>query len=174
MKKKIHFETSSALFSFTEENEKLSKKFIAQYPKGRESSAVLAFLDLAQRQNGGWLSKEALVYVAERLSIPLIKIYEIVNFYTLFRLKPCGKNVIQVCTTTPCWLRGSEEISEAFQKDLSISVGEMTGDNLFSLEEVECLGACEEAPVVQINDDYYGNMNPQKVSETLKILTEKI
>ena len=160
-------------FSFTKENEKKAQNALSHYPQGREASAVLALLDLAQRQIGGWLTREALLYISERLNMPLIRLYELVGFYTMFRLKPCGKYLVQVCTTTPCWLRDCGKIYETFQKELGISFGETTGNGLFTLEEVECLGACVNAPVLQINDDYYENLTPSKVCDLLKQLCEK-
>ncbi|MBS0185348.1 MAG: NADH-quinone oxidoreductase subunit NuoE [Proteobacteria bacterium] len=160
-------------FCFTEENEKKAQNAISHYPQGREASAVLALLDLAQRQIGGWLTREALMYISERLNMPLVRLYEIVGFYTMFRLKPCGKYLVQICTTTPCWLRDCEKIYEAFQKELGISFGETTENGLFTLEEVECLGACVNAPVVQINDDYYEDLTSLKVDNLLKQLCVK-
>ncbi len=161
---------SSIPFSFTKEYEEKAKKALSHYPSGREASAVLPFLDLAQRQIGGWLSPEALVYISNRLNMPLVRLYEIVGFYTMFRLKPCGKNLVQICTTTPCWLKDSEKIYETCQKELGISFGETTEDGLFTLKEVECLGACVGAPALQINDDYHENLTPKKVSDLLKQL----
>ncbi len=164
---------SSSPFSFTKENEERAKEAISHYPLGREASAVLALLDLAQRQIGGWLSPESLVYISGRLKMPLVKLYEVVGFYSMFRLNPRGKNLVQICTTTPCWLRHSQKIYEAFQKGLGISYGETTRDGLFTLEEVECLGACVGAPALQINDDYYENLTPKKVEDLLNQLSAK-
>jgi NADH-quinone oxidoreductase subunit E len=159
--------TSAKAFSFNVENEAKAKSFISHYPEGRQASAVLPLLDLAQRQSGGWLSKEAIQYVATRLGMPEIKVVEVASFYTMFNLKPVGKYHIQMCRTTPCWLRGSASISETCQKKLGIVPGETTSDRLFTLTEVECLGACANAPVVQINDEYFENMTPEKMSNLI-------
>lgn len=112
-------------------------------------------LDLAQRQNGGWLPLSAMNKVAELLSMPKMRVYEVATFYTMFIRQPIGKYHIQICTTTPCMLRDSDSILNTIQKKLGIHVGETTKDKMFTLTEVECLGACVNAPMVQINDDYY-------------------
>lgn len=159
-------------FIFNRENQKKLEDIIAQYPKGREASAVMAALDLAQRQNGGWLSPSALECVAEVLKMPLPKVWEVAHFYTLFNTKPVGKYLVQVCGTTPCWLRGSQDIMKACQKWLGVKEGETTSDKAFTLKEVECLGACTTGPVVQINDEYYENLTPQKMAEILEAMAE--
>lgn len=159
-------------FSFTEENLIKAQNFIKQYPAGREMSAVLSLLDLAQRQLGGWISRPALEYVAEILKIPIMRIYEVASFYTMFNLNPRGKYLVQVCTTTPCLLRGADEILKTCQKHLHVTGG-TTEDGLFTLKEVECLGACINAPVIQMNDDYLEDLTPKKVTEILKKLGRK-
>ena len=159
-------------FFFNRDSDAKLKAILAQYPAGKEASAVLAALDLAQRQNGGWLSVSALEHVAEVLKMPLPKVWEVAHFYTLFNTKPVGKHLVQVCGTTPCWLRGSQDIMKACQKWLGIKEGETTSDKAFTLKEVECLGACTTGPVVQINDDYYENLTPQKMAEILDTLAE--
>lgn len=160
------------LFSFTAENLKKAKKFIEMYPQGREGSAVMPLLYLVQEQCG-WVSEPAMRYVADMLNVSHIRVYEVANFYTMYNLKPVGKYLIQVCRTTPCWLCNSEEVLNTFKKKLRIKVGETTKDNLFTLKEVECLGACVNAPVVQINNDFYENLTPEKVEEIITELSRK-
>ena len=146
-------------FSFTADNAKAAQAFIARYPESREQSAVMPILDLAQRQNGGWLSDAAIAFVADLLAMPRIRVLEIASFYSMYHQKPVGKHVVGVCTTTPCWLRGSAEILDTCRKTLGIAVGETTEDGLFTLIEVECLGACCNAPMLHINDDYYEDLD---------------
>ena len=146
-------------FSFTADNAKAAQAFIARYPESREQSAVMPILDLAQRQNGGWLSDAAIAYVADLLAMPRIRVLEIASFYSMYHQKPVGKHVVGVCTTTPCWLRGATEILDACRETLGIEVGETTEDGLFTLIEVECLGACCNAPMLHINDDYYEDLD---------------
>ncbi len=146
-------------FTLSSENAKAAKGFIARYPEGREHSAVMPILDLAQRQNGGWLSDAAIAHVSDLLDMPRIRVQEVASFYSMYHLKPVGKHVVGVCTTTPCWLRGSADILEACRSALGIEVGETTEDGLFTLIEVECLGACCNAPMLHINDDYYEDLD---------------
>ncbi|MDG7056521.1 MAG: NADH-quinone oxidoreductase subunit NuoE [Wolbachia endosymbiont of Meromenopon meropis] len=153
-------------FNFTLENFKKANKFIKMYPKGREGSAVMHLLYLVQEQHG-WIPESAMRYVADMLSIPHIRAYEVANFYTMYNLKPVGKYLIQVCRTTPCWLCGSQEILNTFKKKLRIDIGETTKDNMFSLKEVECLGACVNAPIAQINRDFYEDLTPKKVENVI-------
>lgn len=154
-------------FEFSAENLAKAQKHIAKYPKGRQRSAVLPLLDLAQRQAGGWLPKAAMDHVALLLEMPAIRVYEVASFYTMFNLEPVGKHLVQVCRTTPCWLRGSDTITEACQKKLGITLGETTDDEQFTLVEVECLGGCVNAPLVQINDDYYEDLSPESMESLL-------
>ncbi len=146
-------------FTLTAENAKASKAFIARYPEGRQQSAVMPILDLAQRQNGGWLSDAAIAHVADFLVMPRLRVQEVASFYSMYHLKPVGRHVVGVCTTTPCWLRGSADILATCRETLGITVGETTEDGLFTLIEVECLGACCNAPMLQINDDYYEDLD---------------
>lgn len=158
-------------FSFSAENLARAEKIIAKYPTGRQASAVIPLLDIAQRQCGNWLPQVAMDVVADTLSMPRIRVYEVASFYTMFNLKPVGENFVQVCTTTPCWLRGSADIVNTCKKKLGIGIGETTADGKFTLTEVECLGACVNAPMVQINDDFYEDLTPElmeKVIDTLK------
>ena len=160
----------TAVFAFTSENARRAKVVIARYPPGRQASAVLALLDLAQRQSGGWLPRAALDYVADMLEMPRIRIYEVATFYTMFNLEPVGRYLVQVCTTTPCWLCGSSEVLEACRDYLGIGLGATTDDGLFTLVEAECLGACCNAPMMQINDDYYEDLDAASTRRVLDLL----
>jgi NADH-quinone oxidoreductase subunit E len=146
-------------FEFTPENLESAKAHIAKYPAGRQASAVLPVLDLAQRQMGGWLPRAAMDYVAGLLEIAPIRVYEVATFYTMLNLRPVGRYLLQACTTTPCWLRGSDAVVAACEKKLGIGIGGTTEDGLFTLVEVECLGACVNAPILQVNDDYYEDLD---------------
>ena len=148
-----------ATFAFTPENLANAKAHIAKYPPGRQASAVLPLLDLAQRQSGNWLPRAAMDHVADMLGMPHIRVYEVATFYSMFNLRPVGRHFFQICTTTPCWLRGSSEVVQACEQRLGITVGETTPDGQFSLTEVECLGACVNAPVIQVNDDFYEDLD---------------
>jgi NADH-quinone oxidoreductase subunit E len=146
-------------FEFTPVNLERAKAHIAKYPAGRQQSAVLPLLDLAQRQSGGWLPQAAMHHVAEILGMPRIRVYEVATFYTMFNLRPVGRYLLQACTTTPCWLRGSDAVVGACEKKLGIGIGGTTADGLFTLVEVECLGACVNAPILQVNDDFYEDLD---------------
>jgi NADH-quinone oxidoreductase E subunit len=154
-------------FVFTPENRDKAKAAMAKYPQGRQASAVLSLLYLAQAQNGGWVSPAAIEHVAEVLEMAPIRVYEVASFYTMFNLKPVGKYLIQVCRTTPCWLRGAADLTETCKKKLGVGLKENTEDGLFTVVEVECLGACANAPMVQINDDYYEDLTPQRLIEII-------
>jgi NADH-quinone oxidoreductase E subunit len=154
-------------FSFSPENLKRAQEIITHYPEGRQQSALLPLLDIAQRQNGGWLSRYALDYLAQFLGIAAIRVYEVASFYSMFNLKPVGQHLLQVCTTTPCWLRGSDAIMDTCKSKLGIGLGETTADKQFTLVEVECLGACVNAPLVQINDDYYEDLNADQMAKII-------
>ena len=159
-------------FKFNKENLKTLDVLLTKYPKDRKASALLPLLDLAQRQNDNWLSLKAMEEVGKILSIPLIKVFEVATFYTMYNLKPVGKYFIQVCRTTPCWLRGSDKITQLCRKKLGIKLGETTKDNLFTLMEVQCLGACSNAPMVQINDDYYEDLSEKHITSILDNLSK--
>ena len=146
-------------FEFTPDNLDRAKAHIAKYPPGRQQSAILPLLDLAQRQSGGWLPMAAMHHVADLLRMPRIRVYEVATFYTMFNLRPVGRYLLQACTTTPCWLRGSDAVVAACERKLGIGVGGTTADGLFTLVEVECLGACVNAPILQVNDDFYEDLD---------------
>jgi len=160
----------SDVFEFTTENLARAKEHIARYPEGRQRSAVMPLLDLAQRQNGGWLPEGAVETIAEILGMAPIRVLEVATFYSMYKLQPVGKNQINVCTTTPCWLRGSDEVVGACRTALGIDVGETTVDGEFTLGEVECLGACVNAPVVQIGDDYYEDVDAKAMTNIIQAL----
>ena len=155
------------LFEWSETNFLKVKKIIEKYPSGRKQSAVIPLLDLAQRQNKGWLNKKALEKVAETLSMSFIRVLEVATFYSMFNLKPIGKNYIQICRTTPCWLRGSDKLLNIAKEVTGCSLGETSKDNKFTVVEVECLGACCNAPMVQINDDYFEDLNEDNFKRLL-------
>ena len=157
-------------FKFTDINLKKAQEITARYPKGRSKSAIMGLLDLAQRQNEGWLSKEALEYIAAYLNIAVIRVYEVASFYSMYNLQPVGKFLIQICGTTPCMLRGAEKILAACEKYLGVKLNQTTIDKFFTIKEVECLGACVNAPVVQINDYYYEDLTEDKVVEILEMM----
>ena len=155
-------------FAFTAENRKAVKRHLAKYPKERKQSAVLAVLDIAQCQCGGWLPQSAIETVAETLDMPRIRTLEVATFYSMFNLESVGQHVVQVCTTTPCWLRGSAEITEACENHLKIKLGQTTEDGKFTLREVECLGACVNAPMMQIGNDYFEDLTPDSAVSILE------
>ena len=155
-------------FAFTEENLAQAKSHIAKYPEGRQASAVLPLLDIAQRQCGGWLPRAAMDYVADMLDMAPIRVYEVVTFYEMFHDVPRGRHELRVCTTTPCWLRGSTEIVSACEDELGCRVGQTSEDGMFSLGEFECLGACVNAPIVWVDDDYYEDVDPERVRKLIQ------
>jgi NADH-quinone oxidoreductase subunit E len=142
-------------FAFDEANAAKARELMAQYPAGRQASAVIGLLYLAQKQAGGWLPRVAMDHVAQVLDMAPIRVYEVASFYTMFNLKPVGKHLLQVCTTTPCWLRGSDEVLATCKKVAGCDIGEVSADGLFSITEVECLGACVNAPMLQINNEHF-------------------
>ncbi|PCJ25253.1 MAG: NADH-quinone oxidoreductase subunit NuoE [Rickettsiales bacterium] len=166
-------DSKTEVFSFNKENLKKAQEIIAKYPEGRQKSAMLPLLDLAQRQNDGWLSVAAIECVANHISEPYIRAYEVASFYSMYNLKPVGKYHIQVCGTTPCMLRGAEDIMKSCEKHALAKCGENSKDGLFTVSEVECLGACVNAPMIQINDDYYEDLDPKKVGDIIKALREE-
>jgi NADH-quinone oxidoreductase E subunit len=157
-------------FEFTPENLEQAKAHIAKYPPGRQASAVLPLLWIAQYQNSGWLPRAAMDYVAGLLEMAPIRVYEVATFYTMFNLRPVGRYLLQACTTTPCWLRGSDAVVEACERKLGIGIGGTTADGLFTLVEVECLGACVNAPILQVNDDFYEDLDAPATEALLDAL----
>jgi NADH-quinone oxidoreductase E subunit len=157
----------TASFEFNSASLEAAKIIIAQYPEGKQQSAVMALLYIAQKQNSNWIPLAAMKYIGKFLDMPYIKVYEVATFYTMYNLAPVGKHFIQVCTTTPCMIRGAYKIVEACKDKISEKENELSKDKSCSWMEVECLGACVNAPMMQINDDYYEDLDKEK---TLKIL----
>ena len=146
-------------FSFDSENMILVKKILKIYPKNYKESSIMPLLSIAQNQNDGWLPKKAIEYVSNLLEIPEIKVLEIATFYSMYNLSPVGKFHIEICTTSPCMLRGSDDILSFCEKKLAVEVGGVSKDKMFSLSRVECLGACVNAPIVKINENYYEDLD---------------
>jgi NADH-quinone oxidoreductase subunit E len=153
---------------FSEEKLNKVKEIIARYPAGKQKSALIPLLHLAQEEFGGWLSAETMDYVASLLQIKPIEVYEVATFYSMFNLKPVGKYVFEVCQTGPCMLRGSDNIIDYIKKKLDIGVGETTKDGLFTLKTVECLGACGYAPMMQLGKHFREHLTPEKVDAIIE------
>jgi NADH-quinone oxidoreductase E subunit len=159
-------------FAFTADNKQWAAGQIAKYPDGRQASAVMPLLTRAQDQNAGWLSNAVIEHVAEFLGMPVIRVLEVATFYSMYNLTPVGKHVIEICTTTPCWLRGSDAVVAAAREELGIEVGETTGDGEFTLLEVECAGACVNAPVCAIHRKYYEDLDGDSIKAIIRSLRE--
>jgi NADH-quinone oxidoreductase subunit E len=156
-------------FAFSADNLAKAEKIIRRYPQGRQQSAVMPLLDLAQRQEG-WVSMAAMHVVGGMLDMAPIRVYEVATFYTMFNLKPVGKHHVQVCTNLPCRLRGADSVVDACKSALGVGLGETTKDGQFTLSEVECLGACVNAPAAWIGDDYYEDLDPDSMKKVLDAL----
>jgi len=154
-------------FDFNPASLEAAKSIIAKYPKDKQQSAVMALLYIAQKQNSNWIPLAAMKCIGKLLDMPYIKVYEVATFYTMYNLAPVGKHFIQICTTTPCMIRGAYKLVEACKEKISENENELSKDQSCSWMEVECLGACVNAPMLQINDDYYEDLDKEK---TLKIL----
>jgi NADH-quinone oxidoreductase subunit E len=154
-------------FAFNEKNLEQVKRAVEKYPEGRERSAVMELLWIAQKQNDNWLPESAIIHIAEYLKLPATRVYEIATFYSMYNLKPVGKYFIQACGTTPCMLMGAEEIISTIKDEI---YKETNSSELFSFLEVECLGACSNGPMIQINDDYFEDLTPQLVREIIQNL----
>ena len=152
---------------FNRETLDLIAQLIKRYPEGRQKSALLPVLHIAQAENQGWLSPGMMDYVASLLQIEPIEVYEVASFYSMYNLKPVGNCVIEVCQTGPCWLKGAENIVAHFESRLGIKPGETTTDGKFTLKTVECLAACGTAPVIQVGTEYHENLTTEKVDELL-------
>lgn len=164
--------TSETHFDFSLENHERANKILARYPENYKQAAIIPLLDLAQRQSGGWLPLSAMDKVARIVDVAPIRVYEVATFYTMFNREKVGKYFIQLCGTTPCMICGSEEIKKTIEDYLGIKEGETTKDGMFTLREVECLGSCANAPMVQINDDYYECLTPESTIHLLKSAQE--
>ena len=163
------YNISNEIFNWSDDNFKRASQIIKKYPSSRQQSAVIPLLELAQRQNSGWLSKTSIEKVAETLSMSFIRVLEVATFYSMFNLEPVGENFVQICRTTPCWLRGSDKLVKVAKEILNTNLGETSNDKKITIVEVECLGACCNAPMVQINDDYYEDLDEDSFK---KILTD--
>jgi len=158
-------------FSFSNENLLKAKDIVKMYPKNYRESSIMPLLSMAQSQNDGWLPKKAIEYVSKFLNVPEMKVLEIATFYSMYNLSPVGKHHIEICTTSPCMLRGSDNLLEKLKNWIGINTGEITDDNKFSLNRVECLGACVNAPVVKINENYYEDLDLQSFEELINKLS---
>ena len=152
-------------FEFNSSSLEEANKIISKYPKGKQQSAVMALLYIAQKQNDNWIPLVAMKYIAKLLDMPYIKVYEVATFYSMYNLSPVGKYFVQVCTTTPCMIRGANKLVEACKEKISENENVLSNDNSCSWMEVECLGACVNAPMLQINDDYYEDLDKEKTIE---------
>ena len=167
---KLIAENQPESFAFTKESEAQIKVILAKYPKDRKASAVMPLLDLAQRQHDNWIPMKAIEEIAKRLDMAEIRVLEVASFYTMYNLKPVGKYFLQACTTTPCMLRGSDDMMRCIKDRLNIESGETSACGKFSLLEVECLGACVNAPILQVNDDFYEDLDYQTTGALLDSL----
>ena len=167
--KKIHEEQSKD-FEFSEENLKKVEQVLKRFPEKNKKSAVMPLLYLAQRQNDNWIPLAAMKYIAKYLAMPYISVYEVATFYTMYNLSPVGKHFIQVCTTTPCLLRGADKIVKLCKENISPNENEISKKGSCSWIEVECLGACVSAPMIQINEDYYEDLDEKSTKEILTSL----
>ena len=156
-------------FEFTLDNLEKARKVIKKYPNGKQQSAVMALLYLVQKQNNNWIPLVAMKYIGKFLEMPYIKVYEVATFYSMYNLTPVGHHFVQVCTTTPCMIRGAYKLVEACKEKISLNENELSKDKSCSWMEVECLGACVNAPMMQINNDYYEDLDKEK---TLKIIDQ--
>jgi len=165
--KKI-YENQPKIFKFTDKNLKEAEKIILRYPKEKKASAVMPLLFLAQKQNDNWIPLQAIKYIANFLDMPYIKVYEVFTFYSMYNSGPVGKYFIQVCTTTPCMIRGSETIINACKRHISDEPNKLSKNGKCSWTEVECLGACVNAPMMQVNDDYYEDIGLKDAENIIK------
>ena len=158
---------NSKEIKFSDESLALVQRMTKRYPEGKHKSALIPILHLAQAEFDGWLSPEVMDYVASLLSIQPIEVYEVASFYSMFNLKPMGKCTIEVCRTSSCWLLGAEDMIRHIEKKLNIKVGQTTGDGMFSLKTVECLGSCGTAPMLQVGAEYHENLTLEKVDNLM-------
>ena len=167
--KKIH-DVQPKNFMFSNENLKIANEILKKYPEQRKKSAVMPLLYLVQKQNQNWIPLSAMKYIAKFLSMPYINVYEVATFYSMYNLAPVGKHFIQVCTTSPCLIRGGDKVVKACQKKISKNQNEVSKNGMCSWVEVECLGACVNGPMMQINDDYYEDLDEKNTNEILESL----
>ncbi len=183
MKKNVDLNAAYQPAEFSFRDDAKVAEILSRYPKGKQRSATMPLLDLAQRQvaedgakatppYGGWISRAAMDKIAEIVDVPPVKVYEVATFYSMYNLEPVGKYLVQMCTTTPCMLCGSGDIVKTCESELGIHTGESTKDGLFTIVEVECLGACVNAPMVQVNDDYFEDLTPASMKQLLSDLKD--
>ena len=163
-------ETQPESFEFSKDNLQEAENIIKQYPKNRKASAVLALLYLVQKQHDNWIPLAAIKYVAKFLEIPYIQVYEVATFYSMFNLAPVGKYFVQICTTTPCMIRGTNKVLDVCKKHIAKNQNELSKNKLCSWTEVECLGSCVSAPMMQINQDYFEDLDEKKTEEIIQML----
>lgn len=164
------YNNSSIPFKFTSANEPIINEILSKYPIQYKKGAIMPLLDLAQRQNKGWTSISCMNEVARICEVPPMRVYEVATFYTMFNREPVGEHLVQVCTTTPCMLNGAYKVLETCENELGIKTGHTTNDKKYTILEVECLGACSNAPMMQINDDYYEDLSESSTRNILKEL----
>ena len=169
--KKVHSEQPKE-FKFSNENLKKAQEILKRYPEKNRKSAVMPFLYIAQRQNNNWIPLAALKYIANYLSMPYISVYEIATFYSMYNLAPVGKHFVQVCTTTPCLIRGADKIVKLCKEKISSNENTLSKDGTCSWMEVECLGACVNAPMIQINDEYFEDLDSNKLEKIIDTIYE--
>ncbi len=167
--KKIHKEQPET-FRFNDKSMEAANKIVSNYPDGKQQSAVMALLYIAQRQNDNWIPLQAMKYIAKFLDMPYIKVYEVATFYSMYNLSPVGKYFFQVCTTTPCMLRGAYDLVQVCKNKISEKENVLSKDGKISWMEVECLGACVNAPMMQVNEDYYEDLNDKKLEEIIETI----
>ena len=159
-------------FEFDSSSLEAANKIVSKYPEGKQQSAVMALLYIAQKQNANWIPLAAMKYIAKFLDMPYIKVYEVATFYTMYNLAPVGQYYFQVCTTTPCMLRGAYKLVDVCKKKISENENEISKDGKMSWIEVECLGACVNAPMVQINDDYFEDLDEKKLENLIELIKQ--
>ena len=158
---------STSMIAFSKEKLDKVSELIARYPEGRQKSALIPILHLAQQEFGGWLDVPVMDYVASLLKIEPIEVYEVASFYSMYNLKPVGKHLFEVCQTGPCMLNGSDSIIDYIKQKLNIGVGQTTADGMFTLKTVECLGACGYAPMMQYGKTYREHLTPEKIDQII-------
>ena len=172
--KKIHKEQPET-FKFNDRSMEAANKIVSNYPDGKQQSAVMALLYIAQRQNDNWIPLQAMKYIAKFLNMPYIKVYEVATFYSMYNLSPVGKYFFQVCTTTPCMLRGAYNLVDVCKRKISEEENRLSENGKTSWLEVECLGACVNAPMLQLNEDYYEDLDPTKLEQIIdKISNDEV
>jgi len=162
--------SAESSFTFDAVSLERARTIVGRYPEGRQASAVIPLLDLAQRQNSGWLSQAAIEYVADYLGMPRMRAMEVATFYSMFIRRPVGDHLLQLCRTTPCWLRGADGIRDAVLAEAGCALNETSADGKFTVIEVECLGACCNAPMIQIGEHFYEDLTPERTREIIAAL----